>query len=449
MSEPMTPTRPRSRALAHSRVLGALLTALALGLRIARVGDATVLALVVGALLALFGALFTWIVLRVRRNVARARAAHPGALAVTNTVLRVRAPAADTPRRRTRPLPMTATLLTDRVLLEPTSRSGKDASIDVPLESVARAAWGRDFAGSRAIATLELSRRYGAGPDVVLRLDRFGAARDTRAFAVAIQMALVSWLPPGERPAAVPETLRTGRSGMLALAGSLLSLALAVVVGYAGGHVATARARTRHLTSPSRTAGVPGYYTMGGPRHLPLQVGAPWGVRCMPVVIQAGSSLPDAEYAVLAEVVREAHDKGLDVTIADRDQRYDVRALYHAPGPLAGPEYVPVFADRGAQTAAAPHETEGWDAALDRDGKHEYLTSMSQHVHLEAVEGHPEVMRKTSLRLLGLTQGVLLSTSDHSAFGADFDSAPATLSAQDVHAMLTMSGCAGAAAARR
>lgn len=444
MSQSLRPARPRSGVGASGRVAGGAFAALALGLRIARYGSFLAGVVVVGSLVVFFVVVLAALAWKFRRRVARARSRHPDALAVTLASIRVEAPRGTKRRSRVTLMPLTAALFTDRLLLEPTSRSGLEAPLEVPFDTVRAASWGTDYAGARRIATLQLSRPYGAGHDVVVRLDPFAGPRETRAFAAAARDQLSRWLPPGQSLPAVPEVVTKGRSATLKAGFGIAVMVLGVSAGYTGGYGAVANARSRAAASrASRQIGVPGYYTYGGPEHLPMQVGAPWGVPCKPIVLEPDPSLPDAEYQVLAEVGREARAQGIDLAVAGRDWLYDRSSLYPPVGQGPQPAGVRVYADRGARTSSAPHVSERYDAVPAADGKHEIVTGIDAHVHLEAVEGDPVAMRKAALDLIGLTQGIGFSTSDASAFGPDFDRVPSAFTPQDVHAMLVMSGCAG------
>ena len=127
--------------------------------------------------------------------------------------------------------------------------------------------------------------------------------------------------------------------------------------------------------------------------------------------------------------------------------RLPTSELYPPGQHLATVHTADVFADNKAPTrlasGALDHEDFGWDAALAPDGRHEYVTDLNIKLHLSVLAGEGAAFQKAALGFVGFTQGVGVSTAPNSAFAAESASAADKFSAQDINAMLTMSGCAG------
>jgi len=191
---------------------------------------------------------------------------------------------------------------------------------------------------------------------------------------------------------------------------------------------------------------VTGYYTYGGPHGGPIQSGAPWGRPCKPILVRVDKSVPDAAYWSFVEVVHEARAMGVDIAITNRSGDFRPSELYPPGLHLNTVQPVDVFADNKAPTrlasGALDHTDLGWDAVLAPDRHHEYLTDQTIKLHLSVLGVDATSFRKAALGFVGFTQGVGVSTAPGSAFTAESASAADRFSAQDISAMLAMSGCA-------
>ncbi len=79
---------------------------------------------------------------------------------------------------------------------------------------------------------------------------------------------------------------------------------------------------------PDRAIGVPGYDTYGGPHGKPIQLGAPLGRPCKPILVRFEDSVPDAPYRSFVDVVHEARAAGVNITIAMRNGSFSPSELY-------------------------------------------------------------------------------------------------------------------------
>jgi hypothetical protein len=179
--------------------------------------------------------------------------------------------------------------------------------------------------------------------------------------------------------------------------------------GVISGHAAAvglAAAHRDRLKIPNAA----GYLTFGGPHGKSLAVGRPWGRPCRPVRLAVEQSVPDWVYGQVAVVVDEARQAGLDVTLETRAFTWRTGSLYYRPGEgVPDVVRVPVFADKGRPPLLDGKRMErvrlGWDAVLDRDRRHEYVTSESAQLHLVALRDDPVAARRALRFLIALTQG--------------------------------------------
>ena len=100
-------------------------------------------------------------------------------------------------------------------------------------------------------------------------------------------------------------------------------IVIAVVFGVFGRGVGTALG-DQYLAVP----GTPGYSTFSGPAGKPMAVGSPWGKPCQPVVLWVAKGVPDAVYDEVQQVVTEAREAGVDVTLENRRQYWFPPELY-------------------------------------------------------------------------------------------------------------------------
>ena len=433
--------------------LGSLvLTGAALGLRLARLDNPVVAAVVTAGVLCLLGLILGGIAVASRRRVARARANWPGAAAVSAwvNVAAMMAPGIRPARRRIQLLTVTAVLLPDRLVLvpgRPRARRGGLAELDLPFANVRAASWSTGYAGLRQIAMLQIT---GSSGDLVVIRFGAGSHRATADFVAATKAALARWLPAptlADSPTGpVQATHQAGAGFMVAVTLIVLSITGGYVVGAAIITKANSVPSANRWIRPNRAIGVTGYYTYGGPHGWSIQPGAPWGRPCKPILVRVEKSVPDAAYWLFVEVVHEARAAGVDIAIAKRNGDFIPSELYPPGQHLDTVHIADVFADNKAPTrlasGALDHEDLGWDAALAPDGRHEYVTYLKIKLHLSVLGADATAFRKAALGFVGFTQGVGVSTAARSAFAAESASAADRFSAQDINAMLTMSGCA-------
>jgi hypothetical protein len=169
-------------------------------------------------------------------------------------------------------------------------------------------------------------------------------------------------------------------------------------------------------------------------------------------VVQFEDSVPAAPYQSFVDVVSEARAAGVNITIAQRNGTFFFSDLYPPGQRMDGVQIAAVFADDAAPTwrgFGKPHHDDfGWDAVLTPDRQHEYVTEVNIRLHLRVLGADPTAFRKAALGFVGFTQGIGVSTSPGTAFATEFDSGADRFSAQDVKAMLTMSGCSTTASRR-
>jgi len=192
-----------------------------------------------------------------------------------------------------------------------------------------------------------------------------------------------------------------------------------------------------------------GYFTFGGPHGKPLAVGRPWGRPCQPIRLAVAESVPTWVYSEVAAVVAEARRDALDVTLETRAFTWNPTTLYYPPGEhTTDVVRVPIFARTSRPPLLAGHRQErinlGWNAAIDRDGRHEDVTSESADLYLVALHDDPATARRAVRYLIALTQGVSSSTLPDSSLRSGSSSTPDAFTPSDAAAMRSTSGCGDA-----
>lgn len=220
-----------------------------------------------------------------------------------------------------------------------------------------------------------------------------------------------------------------------------------IIVGTIGALIVSVAEGIRLIVAankpPTFTAGTPGYETFGGPHGRPIRVGSPWGRSCAPVVLNVSDDVPDAHLEELVRVVEEARRSGINVAVQSRRHTWRPGKLYPAGLTKGDVEFVPVF----AADAPGPLRPDGraagisfaWDAALDKDRRHERLISLSGTLHLPALGDDRVAYRRIFRKLLGFTQGIRTSTAAGSSLQQG--GTPDAFSSGDIAAMKVMSGC--------
>lgn len=224
------------------------------------------------------------------------------------------------------------------------------------------------------------------------------------------------------------------------LVGVFATVVLSLAIVGAGVWLAHRRAEAARTI-----AGAPGYHTFGGPRGKPLPLGRPWGRPCQPIRFAVDRHVPDAAYAQIAAVVREARRGGLDVTLESRSFAWSPSSLYYLDGQSpADVVEVGIFPGEGTPPRHSKRRPEhirlGWDAQLDPDGRHETLTLAQGDLWLKSVSGDPLALRRAIRQLVALTQGIIGTSWSDSGLASD--STVDRFTAADIAAMKRMSGCA-------
>jgi len=193
----------------------------------------------------------------------------------------------------------------------------------------------------------------------------------------------------------------------------------------------------------SAGSGTPGYSTFTGRKGLPMQMGAPWGHPCVPVVLSIEDHVPQAVDFEIRAVVTEARSAGLNVAVDSRQipwspDAMDVRGEEYA-------EFVSVSTDtvRGHLRSDGKPSTNMtiWHSVPAPDRRHEHLTAISQTMHLATVGEDPVEYRRVIRKLVGWAHGISDSTRPGSALALGDAWLPDRFSADDIAAMKVMSGC--------
>jgi hypothetical protein len=292
---------PATRLKLASLVLGGAF----LGLRVAWADNPVIAAGVIAGVLGLLGLLRGGFALASRRRVARVRESWPGSAAVSASVnvAAMLAPGSPPARRGIEIFTVTVLLLPDRLILVPgrwTARRGGIAELHLPLDHVRSASWLTDDAVLRQIPVLQLTGE--SGDPVMIRFG-VGPHPATADFIAATRATLARWLPAtaltGNTNDPVNPTHFLGVGVPLVVAAMVVS----IMGGYVAGAVVITRAKSSPALSswigPDRAIGVPGYYTYGGPHRKPIQLGAPFGRPCKPIVVRFEDSVPAAPYSLM------------------------------------------------------------------------------------------------------------------------------------------------------
>jgi hypothetical protein len=271
---------------------------------------------------------------------------------------------------------------------------------------------------------------------------------ETAEFATAVTDVLTRWLPADRGPGQPPRFLVRSKRQRITWAAAAIGFATLPVPGVVG-LAAVFGASAGALSADTAIPGAPGYSTVHGPHGKPLAVGAPWGTPCAPLVVVTPRTLPGPVYRVIAKTVHTAWADGLNIVVTHRNGNVPLTALYPVPGSTWA-HNVNIVPGKTSSDPAAPHSLVGWDAELTGDARHEKLTYLQDTFYLSTLEREPEpvTLRKVVRYMIGFTAGIGSSTKDGSAFNEHLADAGDRFSASDVHAMLTMSGCAAYAPQR-
>lgn len=371
-----------------------------------------------------------------RRRVNRGHAAYPTALAVTTGWIWV-SETRSNGRSRVRQPRATLVLLPDRLVAEPT----RGGTMVIPLSSLSSAAWDRIPRGRRTIAVLQLQPVNGSARVTPLLVDNV-LGDETAEFATAVTDVLSRWLPndrgPGQPPGFLVRSKKQRVTWTAATIG-VATLPVPVVVGLTAVMGVSAGASSADAAIPR----APGYYTVHGPHGKPLTVGAPWGTPCAPTVVVTPRTLPGRVYRVIAATVHAAWADGVNIIVTHRNGNVPLTKLYPVPGSTWAHNVI-VVPGGTSSNPSTPHSRLGWDAELTPDGQHEKLTYLQDIFYLTTLQQEPEpvTLRKVVRYMIGFSQGIGSSTRPRSAFDTHLADAADRFSPSDVHALLTMSGCA-------
>lgn len=191
-------------------------------------------------------------------------------------------------------------------------------------------------------------------------------------------------------------------------------------------------------------SGAPGYFTFTGPQGFPAPVGRPWGQACKPVVFDFAAGVPRSVYDHAVAVVRAARKRGIDVTAEDRPHAWAHHALYYRDGQSAKSAAVVDVTTSGQTPPKLPDGKPeliylGRDMKVDGDKSNEDLTEVQAKLWLQALTGHPELLRRSIRQLIAWTQGISRTTDAVS--GISNTTATDRFTPADIAAMVTMSGC--------
>lgn len=198
--------------------------------------------------------------------------------------------------------------------------------------------------------------------------------------------------------------------------------------------------RTAALAIPGAT----GYSTFTGPEGKPLPIGRPWGRPCQPIRFAFGKDVPGWAQTQGTEVVNDARADGIDVTMEMPNYTWATQSLYYASGQSpATSVVVGIFSSDQSPPHVANGQPEhialGWDAQADPNGHNEDLTTAQGILQMRALDGDPQVVRRSIRQLIAMTQGILSTTRSDS--GITSESTIDQFTSADVAAMKLMSGC--------
>jgi hypothetical protein len=218
--------------------------------------------------------------------------------------------------------------------------------------------------------------------------------------------------------------------------------AFAWVIPLAGGLVAIHRSSNQHR-DPLEIAGAAGYFTTTGPAGHPLPVGRPWGVTCEPLIFSLGAGVPQSVSIALAQVIDEAEQAGLPVTLED-DRSRGYASVTKPSDPIShGTPRVSIFGDMSPPPVTdqgLEHFRFVWDAKVDPDQLHEDLTEVQAVLHLAYYNDDPFRERRSMRRILAFAEGIASTSASDSGLGRG--TRRDSLSPDDVQALQLMSGCA-------
>ena len=222
------------------------------------------------------------------------------------------------------------------------------------------------------------------------------------------------------------------------IAGGLAVLLLLALVGLG------VFGAVREIERENLETGTPGYYTAQGSHGLPLLVGAPWGEPCAPVVVTVGEEFPQVAYDALVEVVEEARDGGLPITVAHptfgtwdpSDHMFSDATPRFVNVSGGSPE--PQRSDKPDTRFHVKPETE-----LMPGGGNEVLTSISETFYVSKISTDAREYRQLMRRLVGFSSGVYDADDSLSALKNRNPSPPDAFTESDMAAMQAMSGCGG------
>jgi hypothetical protein len=218
-----------------------------------------------------------------------------------------------------------------------------------------------------------------------------------------------------------------------------------VAVSAPTGQVAAAQLQTlaQQLGALAIT-GAPGYFTFTGTHGFPAPIGRPWGQACKPVVFDFAAGVPRSVYDQAASVIRAARKHGIDVTAEDRPRAWVHGALYYRDGQsYKNAATVDVTTSSATPPKLADGKLEhidlGWGMKVDADESNEDLTQVRGKLWMQTLTGHPELLRRSIRQLIAWTQGISRTTDAVS--GISNTTTTDRFTADDIAAMLTMSGC--------
>lgn len=239
-------------------------------------------------------------------------------------------------------------------------------------------------------------------------------------------------LKPAEpSPEALALRKKRRKQGIALFAGYLVAFWLLSVAGAAVAN----RVYPDYRIEPYRD-----YVTFTTQFHHPLKAGAPWGIRCAPLVIRADPATVDPQtmQAIIAAVQR-ARDQGVQVTAVG----YGARLGADAPSPQA---IVGIWVHSTPDPPKLPGGTPermnlGWTGQRS-DGNADILVRMNLDLFSASLGSDPVQIGKATDYAIAGAMGVFTSTHKGTAITTHIADAAPTFSALDIQVMKKMSGCA-------
>ncbi len=170
-------------------------------------------------------------------------------------------------------------------------------------------------------------------------------------------------------------------------------------------------------------------------------VGSPWGTPCRPVVVALDGNAPREMVKQTKKVVRDARKAGLDITAAT-SQRLD-STLAKASGEVGlvqvkAKDGEPATLPNGAPLA---YRLKAKATPAD-DPEFHHLTDMTAKVYLRAIDGDAGLLRQAMRAIVASAEGLDPSADgDDSGLTLRVEDAVDQFSADDIAALLAMSGC--------